>query len=485
MAEIAGVRVLVIANEQVGARMAGPAIRASRLAGELAARGARVTLAMPTAPENQSNVPDGVEVATFGVPNARRLAELARACDIVVTQPQRADIAWGLRHMGRPVIYDLYVPSFVERIAQLATEPGDDAFKARLLERDRREYATALELGNAFLCATERQKDHWLGALGQAGRLDLNLLTRDARADALIGVVPFGLDPEPMPKLAAGEGAIRGTLVPENAIVLLWTGGIWNWFDPVTIVEALARARAREPRLHLVVMGMHHPEAAWQEQDAARLLHERAEELGLLADGGVVLTDAWVPFAERHRWLGDADIAVCAHRDSLETRLSFRTRFLDHLWAGLPTISTSGGDLTDRMAEAGAALVVPAADIAAWEATLLELAADTPQLERMSVAARELADDYHWAAVCEPLERIAAELAAGRGSAQLPKPRGRIFDLVRYMLLLVRVRIQAKGLGSLREAAQGAMSKSASVQVHNPEATTSTDSASSHAPEAR
>ncbi|MCW2973298.1 MAG: glycosyl transferase, partial [Thermoleophilia bacterium] len=472
---------------QVGARMAGPAIRATALAGELAAAGAIVTLAMPALPDDTANVPAGVTVAAFGVPSARSLADLVRthAPAVIVTQPQRVDIAWGLRHMGRPVVYDLYVPSFVERIAQLATEPGDEQLKRRLLDRDRREYAAALELGDAFLCATERQKDHWLGALGQAGRLDLELLARDGRADALLGVVPFGLSGEPMPALAQSEGAIRGTLVPKDAIVLIWTGGIWNWFDPVTIVEALARARASEPRLHLVVMGMHHPESAWEEQDASRLLRERAEALGLLADGGVVLTDAWVPFAERHRWLGDADVAVCAHHDSLETRLSFRTRFLDHLWAGLPTVSTAGGDLTDRMADAGAALVVPELDVEAWEATLLELAADAPQRARMSVAARQLGTEFHWSAVAAPLVRIVAELQGTERHERRPKARGRIWDLVTYIVLLVRVRIQAKGFGSLREAAQGALGKRGAEQGDSGKATTSSEAGSDRTPVAR
>jgi glycosyltransferase involved in cell wall biosynthesis len=479
--ELRGTRVLVVSNEQVGARMAGPAIRASSIARELAARGARVTLAMPATPDDASTVPDGVEVAAFGTPNARRFHELAAAHDVVVTQPQRVDIAWALRRTRTPVVYDLYVPSFVERIAQLATEPLDESLKVRLLERDRLEYAAAIELGSGFICATERQKDHWLGALGQAGRLDMNLLTRDARADALVGVVPFGLAPDPMPAIEGG-GAIRGTLVPDDAIVLLWTGGIWNWFDPVTVVEGLALARATDPRLHLVVLGMHHPEAAWEEQDASRALRARAEELGLVADGGVVLTDTWVPFAERHRWLGDADLGVCAHRDSLETRLSFRTRFLDHLWAGLPTVSTEGGDLTDRMAEAGAALVVPELDADAWATTLLELAADAPQRQRMSVAARELGASLHWRDVTAPLARIIAELRAGDTELQT---RGHVSSVAKYLSLLVRVRVQSKGIGSLREAAQGAIAKSAPQQGHLEKATASTEIGTDRTPTPR
>ncbi|MCW2950523.1 MAG: glycosyl transferase, partial [Thermoleophilia bacterium] len=163
----------------------------------------------------------------------------------------------------------------------------------------------------------------------------------------------------------------------------------------------------------------------------------------------------------------------CAHHDSLETRLSFRTRFLDHLWAGLPTISTAGGDLTDRMAEAGAALVVPELDTDAWADTLVELASDVEQREQMSVAARDLGQSLQWPSVVEPLVRIIGELHAARstrpaaeaGSPVTSSPaRGRLGDAARYAALLVRVRVQTKGVGSLREAARGAFAKTENTQ---------------------
>jgi glycosyltransferase involved in cell wall biosynthesis len=444
-----GRRVLVVSNEQVGARMAGPSIRALNLARQLRARGGRVTLAMP----RESDAPEllgDLEVAHFGFPSMRGFRELADAHDVVVTQPQRVDVAWGLRGSGAKVIYDLYVPSFVERIAQLGAEPGDRAFKARLLERDRREYAAAIQLGDAFICASERQRDHWLGALGQAGRLDLDLLDRDPRADAFVGVVPFGIEATPPPALEGG-GALRGDLVPEDSVVLLWTGGIWNWFDPVTIVEALAAARETEPRLRLVVMGMRHPEAHWDEPEASRRMRERAAELGLLADGGMVLTEQWIPYAERHRWLLDADAAVSAHHDTLETRFSFRTRFLDHLWAGLPTVTTQGGELTDAMVDAGAAIAVGESDVDGWRAALLQLAGDPDRRAQMSLAARALAPSYHWEIATVPLAHIVAST-----DARIPAPRRSLAGLLRYAALLVRVRAEAKGIRSVGGAVRSA-----------------------------
>lgn len=451
---LAGRRVLVVANEQVAERMAGPAIRSLNLARQLVERGAQVTLAMPAAPGGLFDQLNGLDVATFDTPSARRFRELADAHDVVVTQPQRVDVMGGLARSSARIIYDLYVPSFVERIAQLGTEPGDEQLKRRLLERDRLEYATALALGDAFICASERQRDHWLGALGQAGRLDLHLLERDPRATRLIDVVPFGVSDDPAPSISPDSpGAIRGTLVPDDSIVLLWTGGLWNWFDPVVVVDGLALARETEPRLRLVVMGMHHPEAHWQEQDASRRMRERAAELGLLDgdDPGVVLCDAWIPYLERHRYLLDSDVAVSAHHDTLETHFSFRTRFLDHLWTGLPTLTTPGGDLADAMVQVGAALAVEEGDAEAWRIALLKLAGDPDLRAQMSVAARELAPTYHWSRVSRPL----ADLVAATEPGSPRRPLGRL-ALLRYAWMLVRIRVQAKGLGSLGSALRGA-----------------------------
>src|SRR5690349_20114284 len=91
---LAGRRVLVISNEQVGRRMAGPAIRSLNLARQMATRGARVTLAMPTIPDEAPDAAgwSGLELAAFGTPSSRGLRALARGQDVVVTQPQRVDI---------------------------------------------------------------------------------------------------------------------------------------------------------------------------------------------------------------------------------------------------------------------------------------------------------------------------------------------------------------------------------------------------------
>jgi hypothetical protein len=97
-------------------------------------------------------------------------------------------------------------------------------------------------------------------------------------------------------------------------------------------------------------------------------------------------------------------VAVSAHLDALETRLSFRTRLLDCFWAGLPLVTTGGDELGDRAAARGAAVTVAAGDEAAFARAL------TAVLDRdrtpMRAAARSLAEQLAWPRVTTPLSRL-------------------------------------------------------------------------------
>lgn len=461
--DLGGARVLVISGEQVGEQMAGPAIRSLNLAQQLLHHGADVTLATPLPIEGLQPELAGLRLTAFGKPSASRFRSLARSHDIVLSQPQRVDVAVGLHASGAQIIYDLYVPNFVERIAHLAGQPGDAALRRSLLECERIEYATAIELGDAFICASQQQRDHWLGALGQAGRLDLDLLDRDPDGRQLIDVVPFGLPDQP-PVVPSGDGPLRGGLLPRDSIILLWTGGLWNWFDPGLVLAGFERARKGDPRLRFVVMGMDHPEGNWEETATSSALRARASELGLLGpDGPVTLLAGWVPYRERHRYLKDADAAVSAHHTNLETRFSFRTRFLDQLWCGLPTLTSAGGELTDRMINAGAALAV-ADEPASWEAAILDFASDPRLRDSLSAAATDLARDYRWSNVAAPLVTIAAQLMELRqtGRDHIPRARRHPLTTARYAALLLQSRMRQQGLSgmgaSLRSGLTGSRS---------------------------
>ena len=102
-----------------------------------------------------------------------------------------------------------------------------------------------------------------------------------------------------------------------------------------------------------------------------------------------------MPYAERGSWLLDADLAVSAHKPSLEAELAFRTRLLDCLWASLPAACTSGDVLAQEGEQQGWARLAPPGDVgrlAQAMATLCDPAANA----RARDAARSAAAQRTW-----------------------------------------------------------------------------------------
>src|SRR6202022_3609404 len=91
-----------------------------------------------------------------------------------------------------------------------------------------------------------------------AGALPLDDYERDPSLRRVIDVVPFGL---PAQAPLAGPPAIKGVWpgIEPDARVLLWGGGVWNWLDPRTAIDAAALLADVRPAIHLFFLGMARP----------------------------------------------------------------------------------------------------------------------------------------------------------------------------------------------------------------------------------
>ena len=218
------------------------------------------------------------------------------------------------------------------------------------------------EHGDFFLCASERQRDLWLGYMSALGRVNFATYEQDSTLRKLIDLAPFGIDAAP--PLADGEvGAIKGVIdgIGPDDTVLLWAGGVYNWFDPLTLVDAVADLAVELPTLRLLFMGTKHPSLDDLSTTVLRQAIELAERRGVLGTH-VFFREGWVPYEERGRYLADADIGVSTHVLHVETAFSFRTRMLDYLWAGLPIVCTEGDEFAGIVEREGLGRVVAPGD---------------------------------------------------------------------------------------------------------------------------
>jgi glycosyltransferase involved in cell wall biosynthesis len=380
-------RVLFVTEEPLRARLAGPAIRALELARAVSAV-AEVELVSLTACERTE---DSVRL---GHADAAELRRLVAAAGTVVVQGDVLGLQPWLAGTDVPIVVDAYDPFHLEQLEQ-ARGLGEPRRRAVVRDTVR---TLNRQLGRAdfVLAASGRQRDLWLGHLAALGRVNPVTYDDDEGLHRLLAVVPFGLPP--------GRPAPAATLPPgiePGDRLLLWGGGLYDWFDPVTLVRAVAALLPAHPRVRLLFLGTGHPGAALggSAEAAARQV---AAELGV---GGreVLFADGWVPYEERAGWLAAAEIGVTTHLPHLETEFSFRTRVLDYLWAGLPVVTTAGDVMAELVAAEGLGAVVPPRDPAALTAALHRLLADPAIRSAAAAASARVAERYRWPLVAAPL----------------------------------------------------------------------------------
>jgi hypothetical protein len=393
--------VLFVSAEPVGEAMAGPAIRVVELARVLAEH-CDVTVAAPS-PSDPEVVPGRLLDAGFA--DFETLLRALREHEVVVAQQFPPQL---LRYAARlPIRYvaDLYNPLMIEVLEASGRDGGESAAR-----RAWRSMLGQCAVADLVLCASEKQRDLWLGGMALAGLVDVERYGADPTFRSFVDVVPFGLPADPPRR----QGPVLKGVWPGIAAddqVLLWAGGVWRWLDPLTPIRALERLRAERPSVHLVFLGTARPSLDPGDVPAGHAEAVRfAGERGL--DDRVHFNPGWVPYEERGSYLLEADIGVCAHHDHLEARYSFRTRVLDHFWAGLPSVVSSGDSIGDLVERRGLGRAVPPGDEEGFAAALAELLDDGELRGAVSARVRQLAPALRWSECARPLVQFCVDPGA-------------------------------------------------------------------------
>ena len=398
--------VLIVFGDTVDLNMGGVGVRGWELANTLAASCA-VTLAIP----NPSGLaPEGFQLVSYDLQQGD-LRPLCQGVDVILTHGFVLHFHPYLRELGIPLAIDLYVPFLLETLVWHAGSGFEKHIPA--YEEYLRVQTELLRVGDFFFCASERQRDYWLGWLNALKRVNPHTLEADPSLRGLIDLVPFGL---PAGQPAAGAPVLKGVLpgIAPTDRLILWSGGIWDWLDPLTLIRAMARLAGAHPELKLYFLGTRHPNPAVGGMEMPERAIRLSQELGLYQRS--VFFGEWVPYQERGRYLAEADLAVITHLNHIETHFSFRTRVLDCIWAGLPILISDGDAISELVQREGLGGVVPAGDPAALALAIEQVLAGL-QDSRYQAAFARVKEQFRWQQVVEPLRRfcLAPHFAADKG----------------------------------------------------------------------
>lgn len=391
---------LIISHDVVGQRMAGPGIRMWELARTLA-RQIPVTLIAPR-PIDLPSAP-GITYGHYTWGDKTTLTPYLNGATTVLANGFVASVHPELLTFRGRLIVDLYDPIVFENLELFRHRP-----LAQREEQTQRDITLLRELllrGDHFLCATEQQRDLYIGGLLALGRLSPAMVDSDPLLRDLIDVVPFGVSDDP--PQASGQPALRSVLDDLNADhqIILWSSGLWDWLDPLTVVRAMPDVLAVVPQARLVFLAGRHPGQV-PEMATLQQTHQLAADLGLLGSGIHFYTE-WIPYAQRADFLLEAAIMVSLHREHLETRYAaVRSRVLDHFWVGRPSIVSAGDAAAELIREHQAGEVVPIGDSQAVAAALIRLLTDQQHWVHQSAKATALGRRLRWSQVVEPLWRM-------------------------------------------------------------------------------
>ncbi|MBK0417673.1 glycosyltransferase [Leucobacter sp. CSA1] len=414
--------VLIITGDPLGVKMAGPAIRAWHMA-EALSGGNDVRL---VSLEGHEDLDADFVLDTVKPGDNRAMAAHEEWADVIIFQGLAMALFPAIRKTQKILVVDIYDPMHLEQLEQ-GRPQGEEAW-TRATADATNVLNEQLARGDYFLCASERQRHFYLGQLAALGRVNPANYADDPDLTGLISVVPFGLGHEPpQHEKRVLKGVHPG--IGENDKLLLWSGGLYNWFDPLTLIRAVAKVAETHPEVKLYFLGTKHPHPGVPEMKIVTDSRALAAELGV-ADTNVFFNGSWVDYADRGNYLVEADLGVSTHHSHIETTFSFRTRILDYLWAELPMVVTEGDHFAELVEERGLGRAVPAEDVDALAAALEDLLFTEGELEQARRAIAEVRPEYEWGTVFAPLVEFVEEARYAadrvkRGEVSMARTDGR------------------------------------------------------------
>ncbi|MEU4565056.1 hypothetical protein [Micromonospora sp. NPDC023956] len=201
-------------------------------------------------------------------------------------------------------------------------------------------YRRQLRVSHHFICRSRVERATVLASLVTAGRVGVRDLTGSATLDHLVTSVPIGF--------SRHSRLVAERTRPEPLADVLWTGGIWSFYDPYVLVDAVSLcARRGSPVTAAFLYGQPHPDT----REIVEALEKRIAERAVTDLVTVVRRP--VTHRARDAYLTAARAFVCVARPGAENDTCVRLRVRDSRLYGVPMIVDGFGATADEVRRDG------------------------------------------------------------------------------------------------------------------------------------
>ena len=314
---------------------------------------------------------DNVSNEVWNTPSAlsHLLQDRIYDCAIGVTAPATAIL---VDYAGQlPLWADLY-GSIIAEAQVLAFTHDEDAHIPKFLAMEQK----IVTRSDIFSCVSERQQWSTIGELGAWGRLNRWTIGYDFAT-----TIPIACETSPY---QTARRFIRGGLCPEDAFIILYTGGYNTWTDIDTLFAALEETMERYPHVVFISTGGKiegHDEITYQrfQEQIEKSPHRMRYYLR-----------GWVPKEEMAYYYLESNVAINVDRKCYEAMLGSRTRVLDWLRAELPCILSSLTELAGELVSEGGGMAYESENAASLAGCLVECIENAPAAAEMGRRGRQV-----------------------------------------------------------------------------------------------
>lgn len=395
-------RIILYSNDTIGERMAGPGIRYVQMARALG-KDHTVLLVAPWPSKYQD---PNFQFTAYKKP--KDIAKMIPRANVIIAQKLPPVLLKAVRKNHKTkFIADFYDPVVLENLEANRVKPMDE--QVAIYNFESASQALQLAAADHILVASERQRDFWIGVLLAMGRIIPEVYNEDVSLNHLFSIVPFGVESK-IPKIDDREAILK--LIPnyqKDDKIILWGGGIWNWFDPLSVIEAIYKIRDSHPKVKLLFLGIKHPNPDAPEMEMTSKAIKMADEMKLIGRN-VFFNYEWVPYNERQNYVLPCWVAISTHFDHVETRLSFRTRIVDsYFWANLPVIATCGDSMADLIEKRKLGVIVDYGSSKQIADAIKLLADDHRLYQSCKENLKSVREEFTWEHLVQPISELIAK----------------------------------------------------------------------------
>ena len=271
-----------------------------------------------------------------------------------------------------PLWADLNGYEMAEKQGQAARTHTDDPLVAAWAKESR-----VARRADKFSTVSRHQLHALLGEMAGLGRM--NRLTFNYH---FAHHIPNAYHPAFAKSARADAPKLRGTVVPNEAFVLLWSGGYNYWTDPSLLFEAIERSMAGNEQIHYVSTGGaigDYNTTTYEEFCAMIETSPHRDRYHLLG---------WVASEDLPAIYHESDLGLNIDEPNYETFFGARNRLNNMMASGTAVLTTYGSEISRLIEDAccGAVCLPDAQKIAS---RILELATDRAGCRAMGARARE------------------------------------------------------------------------------------------------